>query len=102
MFRVLKVIWVVVLTVGVGTIVVSPSVAGNTASKQAAIQAPINLNSATSADLVKLPGVGEKTAQAIVDYRDQNGPFRSVDDLVQVKGIGDKKLEAVRAMVAVE
>jgi len=53
----------------------------------------IHINSADAAALMQLPGIGEKKAQAILDYRAQNGPFRNVTDIVKVKGIGAKMLE---------
>jgi len=53
----------------------------------------ININTATQSELQALNGVGEKTAAAIIQYREQNGMFKSVDDLVNVKGIGSKKVE---------
>ena len=52
----------------------------------------IHLNSATIADLQKLNGVGQKKAEQIIAYREQNGPFKSVDDLTKVSGIGEKTL----------
>lgn len=63
--------------------------------------APIDLNTATAAQLDALPGVGPSTAQAIVDYRSQHGRFRSVDDLLNVRGIGAAKLEQIRPLVRV-
>jgi len=50
----------------------------------------VDLNRATAADLGQLPGVGPQTAERVVRHREQNGPFRSLDDLKQVGGIGDK------------
>ena len=55
-----------------------------------AASAALNLNTATKDELVGLPGVGPAKAQAIVDYRNQHGPFRSLDELRKVKGIGEK------------
>lgn len=63
--------------------------------------APVDLNRATVDELDKLPGVGPSTAAAIVAHRDQHGPFRSVDDLLQVRGIGPAKLEGLRGQVRV-
>lgn len=62
---------------------------------------PVDLNRATADQLDSLPGVGPATAAAIVAYRDQHGPFASVDDLAQVRGIGPAKLEALRGLVTV-
>ncbi|MEJ8304182.1 ComEA family DNA-binding protein [Saccharibacillus sacchari] len=53
----------------------------------------IHINSADANMLMELPGIGEKKAQAILDYRTQNGPFQNVTDIVKVKGIGAKMLE---------
>lgn len=50
----------------------------------------INLNSATVQELVTLPKIGEKTAQRILDYRTKNGRFQKIEDLMKVKGIGEK------------
>lgn len=62
---------------------------------------PVNLNTADVATLDTLPGVGPATAQAIIDHRDRNGPFGSVDDLLAVKGIGPAKLAELRDRVTV-
>lgn len=62
---------------------------------------PVNVNTATAADLEGLPGVGPATAQAIVAHRESNGPFASIDDLEAVRGIGPAKLEALRSSVTV-
>jgi competence protein ComEA len=62
---------------------------------------PVNVNTATAAELESLPGVGPATAAAIVDDRTRNGPFASVDDLERVPGIGPSKLAALREQVTV-
>jgi competence protein ComEA len=62
---------------------------------------PVNVNTATAAELESLPGVGPATATAIVDERTRNGPFASVDDLERVPGIGPAKLAALRAQASV-
>lgn len=63
--------------------------------------APVDLNRATAAELEQLPGVGPATAAAIVDDRDRNGPYATVDDLDRVSGIGPAKLAAIRDLVTV-
>ena len=65
------------------------------------IAGPININDAGIDMLMSLPGIGEKTAQQIGTYRDANGPFKSVDELLKVKGIGPKVLEKIRPLVSV-
>ena len=66
-----------------------------------AAAAAVNINTATKDELVALPGIGPAKAQAIMDYRKQNGPFKSVDDLKSVKGIGAKRLEKLRPELSV-
>lgn len=66
-----------------------------------AAQTPVNLNTATAEQLDTLDGVGPATAQKILEYRQQHGGFRTVDDLGQVPGIGPKKLAALRGKVQV-
>jgi competence protein ComEA len=61
----------------------------------------VNLNSASLAELDSLPGVGPATAQAILDYRRQHGRFRSIDQLLEVRGIGEAKLRQIRPRVRV-
>lgn len=61
----------------------------------------VNLNTAGVAELDTLPRIGAAMAQRIIDWRDANGRFTSVDDLLAVPGIGDKMLEALRELVTV-
>jgi comEA protein len=63
--------------------------------------APINLNSATQADLEKLPGIGAATAKAIIEYRQKNGGFKKVEELMNVKGIGEKSFLKLKTLVTV-
>ncbi|CAB4876446.1 unannotated protein [freshwater metagenome] len=62
---------------------------------------PVDLNRATVEQLDALPGIGPATAAAIVNHREQRGPFSSIDDLLDVPGIGPAKLDAIRALVTV-
>ncbi|MDY0267956.1 ComEA family DNA-binding protein [Trichloromonas sp.] len=68
----------------------------------ATAQKAVNINSATLEQLEALPGVGPVSAQRIIDYREKNGPFKSVEQLVDVKGIGEKSLAKFRGQVAVK
>ncbi len=62
---------------------------------------PIDLNRATARELIQLPGVGEVIAKRIVDFREEHGPFKRVEDLMKVKGIGEKSLEKIRPYIRV-
>lgn len=63
--------------------------------------APLNLNAATEAQLEALPGIGAATAARIVEYRKKNGGFKKVEDLMNVKGIGEKSFLKLKALIAV-
>jgi competence protein ComEA len=70
--------------------------AGETASLQ-----KIDINRAEPWLLEALPGIGEVTAQAIVDYRNENGPFQRIEDLLKVKGIGEGTLNKIKDFITV-
>ncbi|MDW8367242.1 MAG: helix-hairpin-helix domain-containing protein [Abditibacteriales bacterium] len=61
----------------------------------------VNINTATKEELMLLPGIGKATAEAILAYRKEKGNFKTVDDLKNVKGIGDKKLAALKPYLTV-
>lgn len=73
--------------------------AGGAAGAAPAESGTVSLNSASASELTALPGVGEATAAAIVAHREANGPFTSVEQLTDVRGIGPAKFEAMRDMV---
>lgn len=62
---------------------------------------PVNLNTAGRAELATLPGIGEKLAERIVRYREEHGGFETVEELLDVSGIGEGKLAALRDYVSV-
>lgn len=79
----------------------SPQAASRQSVKSALPVFPIDLNKATVQELTLLPGIGEKTAQRIIDKRAELNGFSSVDDLLAVKWIGKVKLEKIRDLVTV-
>lgn len=64
--------------------------------------AKININTATIEELDTLPGVGEATANKILNHRKENGNFKSIEEIKNVNGIGDKKFENIRELISVE
>ena len=86
----------------VPTEAVSQKQADNKRAVRETNEIKININTATAKQLQLLPGIGEVIAQRIVDYRTESGPFKSVDDLLNVSGIGDAKLEQLKPYAKVE
>lgn len=78
----------------------TPVVAQTQAQPKAA-QGKININTATAAELQNLPRIGPKVAQRIVDFRTQNGPFKKIEDLMKVRGIGEKVFEQIKDRITV-
>lgn len=62
---------------------------------------PINLNTATQAQFESLPGIGPKVAQRIIEYRQKNGQFKKIEDLMNVKGIGEKSFLKLKPYLTV-
>ena len=63
--------------------------------------APVNINTASAAQLAGLPGIGARTAQAIVDHRQKAGGFKKIEELMNVKGIGEKSFLKMKPMITV-
>jgi competence protein ComEA len=78
-----------------------PAMAGPAIEAPGLPDAPVDLNLATLEVLDTLDGVGPATAKKIIEYREENGGFSSVDELAQVSGIGEKRLASLKAQVRV-
>jgi competence protein ComEA len=77
-----------------------PAAAGS-ANPAAPTIAPVNINTATQEQLESLPGVGAKAAERILEYRQKNGNFKKVEDLMNVKGIGEKSFLKLKPLLTV-
>jgi len=86
----------VALAIGIALLGAAAARAADGAGGANAKPAAVNVNTATLQELEKLPGIGEARAQAILDARKQRGGFKSVDELVDVRGIGPRNLEKLR------
>ena len=67
----------------------------------ASAESPVNLNTATPAQLETLPGIGPATAHRIVEYRQKNGGFKKIEDLMNVRGVGEKSFLKLKPLVSV-
>jgi competence protein ComEA len=84
----------------IGVIAVSPNASYARQDQPAAPKTTINLNTATVDQLATLPGVGQKTAERIIEYRTKNGGFKKIEELMNVKGIGEKSFLKIKPLVS--
>jgi competence protein ComEA len=75
--------------------------AGPAAGAAAKPQVVVNLNTATLVELQGLPGIGAKTAERILQYREKHGPFKKIEELMNVQGIGEKSFLKLRSQLTV-
>lgn len=71
------------------------------AKATATASSPVNLNTATAAQLETLPGIGAASAKRIVEYREKNGAFKKIEELMNVKGIGEKSFLKLKPLITV-
>lgn len=91
-----------------GLLAAQPFAAGAAQSKSAARSATkppvtsiININTASATELEALPGIGAKTAARIVEHRQKNGPFKKVEELMNVRGVGEKNFLKLKSQISV-
>jgi len=78
-----------------------PGAAARTGAKSVTLGTTININTASAAELESLPGIGAKTAARIVEYRQKNGPFKKVEELMNVRGVGEKNFLKLKPQLTV-
>ena len=78
-----------------------PSDAARSASAKTATATVVNINTASAAEFEALPGIGAKTAARIVEYRQKNGPFKKVEELMNVRGLGEKNFLKLKAQLTI-
>ncbi len=71
------------------------------AKPAAAAAVVVNINTAAAADLESLPGIGAKTAARIIEHRQKNGPFKKIEELMNVRGVGEKNFLKLKARLTV-
>ena len=74
---------------------------GSRSAAKAPFTGTVNINTASAADLQALPGIGAKTAALIVEYRQKNGPFKKVEELMNVRGIGEKNFLKLKPQLTI-
>jgi len=75
--------------------------ASTRSAKTATTAGIVNINTASAADLEALPGIGAKTAARIVEYRQKNGPFKKIEELMNVRGVGEKNFLKLKPQITV-
>lgn len=105
MFRTALTLAIVAAAIAVSPIAVSAQdkPAASKAAAKPASTAPVNINTASAAEFEGLPGIGATMAARIVEYRQKNGPFKKIEDLMNVRGLGEKnflKLKPQLTLVA--
>ena len=92
---------VAALALALGLAIPAGAQSGASTPKPAATAAVINLNTATAAQLESIPGIGAKTAERIIEYRQKNGAFKKVEDLMNVRGVGEKSFLKIKPLITV-
>jgi competence protein ComEA len=102
----MMIVTAMMLVLGTGVVTTSAQTNGSrrppaAAAAQASSSAPVNLNTASAVQLEALPGIGKATAERIVEYRQKSGGFKKAEDLMNVRGIGEKNFLKLKPLVTV-
>jgi competence protein ComEA len=102
MRKLVSVLGILLLTAFTLSILSASADAAEKAKKEAKLEGVVNINTATAEQLQLLPGIGEKKAEEIIKYRKEKGEFKAIEDIKNVKGIGDKVFEKIKDNIVVE
>ena len=91
----------VIAAIALSTAVLGAQGRGTATKTMATETAPVNLNTATAEQLATIPGVGAKTAERIIEYRQKSGGFKKVEDLMNVSGVGEKSFLKMKPLITV-
>ena len=84
-----------------GVLIMAPQLAFGALQEQAPVSKPtVNLNTATVDQLMTLPGIGQKTAERIIEYRTKSGGFKKIEELMNIRGIGEKSFLKLKPLVS--
>jgi competence protein ComEA len=97
----IRIMMAAIVAIAVGATGMSAQSKTPTPKATATATAPINLNTATAEQLATIPGVGAKMAERIIDYRQKNGGFKKVEDLMNVSGVGEKSFLKMKPLITV-
>ena len=98
----MRMVMAVLLILGLGaTVQAGQENARRTPAAATSAAAPVNLNTASVAQLETLPGIGKSTAERILEYREKSGGFKKIEDLMNVRGIGEKSFLKLKPLVTV-
>ena len=92
-----KSFWVLILAIMIGSVLQS-----RFCFSVEQVEGKVNINTATEAQIALLPGLGPKLATEVVNYRTNNGGFKTIEDIKKVSGVGDKKFEKIKDYVVLE
>jgi competence protein ComEA len=98
----MRILMVVLLILGLGIAAPAEQEAPRRApAAKASTSGPVNLNTATLAQLEGLPGIGKSTAERILEYREKSGGFKKIEDLMNVRGVGEKSFLKLKPLITV-
>jgi competence protein ComEA len=89
------------LMIAAPSLVSAQSKASGQPSAKPPVTGTININTASATELQRLPGIGAKTAGRVIEYRQKNGPFKKVEELMNVRGVGEKNFLKLKTQISV-